>query len=104
MIAIDGSGSVREYGVEVLASCDGMLLPRYQTEHYVGTAVEIGIVLFGNCVIMPGGKSVSPAISAHALSFDMPSVRACPSRRDSPTWPKLLLWRKRDPDHKPNSQ
>jgi len=76
VIAIDGSGSVREQGFKVLTSYVGTLLARYQTEYYGDAAVKIGIVLFGNGVIMPDGKTVSPAISAHALSFDMAAVTA----------------------------
>jgi len=76
VIAIDGSGSVRSEGFKVLTTYVGKLLERYQTEYYGDAAVKIGIVLFGNGVLMPDGKTVSPAINAHALSFDMAAVTA----------------------------
>jgi hypothetical protein len=37
-------------------------------------AVKIGIVLFGNGVIMPDGKTVSPAILSQPLTFDLLAI------------------------------
>jgi hypothetical protein len=42
--------------------------------YWGGEAVKIAIVLFGNGVIMPDGKSVSPAILSSPLTFDMEAV------------------------------
>jgi len=74
IIAVDGSGSVRADGFEILKKFVETLLKRYQTMYWGGAAVKIGIVLFGNGVIMPDGKSVSPAILSTPLTFDMEAV------------------------------
>jgi hypothetical protein len=70
VIALDGSGSLRADGFEILKKFVVKLLARYRTEFWGSDAVKIGIVLFGNGVIMPDGKSVSPAILASPLGFD----------------------------------
>jgi hypothetical protein len=74
--AIDGSGSIRDAGFATLKMFVKRLLGRYQTEYWGDAAVKLGIVLFGNGVIMPDGKSVSPAILAQPLTFDMAAVTA----------------------------
>jgi len=74
IIAIDGSGSIREAGFAILKNFVETLLKRYETMYWGGQAVKIGIVLFGNGVIMPDGKSVSPAILSSPLTFDKESV------------------------------
>lgn len=62
VIAIDGSGSVRADGFDILKKFVEKFLLRYQTEYWGAEAVKLSIVLFGNGVIMPDGKTVSPAI------------------------------------------
>lgn len=74
VIAIDGSGSIREAGFDILKKFVEKLLARYQTEYFGDDAVKIAIVLFGNGVIMPDGKSVSPAILSQPLTFDMEAI------------------------------
>jgi hypothetical protein len=76
VIAIDGSGSIRDGGFAILKKFVGKLLARYRTEFWGADAVKVGIVLFGNGVIMPDGKSVSPAILAQPLAFDMAAIEA----------------------------
>jgi len=76
IIALDSSGSVRAKGFQVIKDFVGVLLKRYMTEYFGQQAVKLGIVMFGNGVIMPDGKTVSPAINAHALSFDMAGIKA----------------------------
>jgi uncharacterized protein YegL len=61
-------------GFETLKKYVKTLLNRYQTQYYGEKTVKIGIVLFGNGVIMPDGKTVSPAISAQPLSSDLNEV------------------------------
>jgi uncharacterized protein YegL len=74
VIAVDGSGSVREAGFKILKKFLAKLLSRYETEYFGAEAVKIGIVLFGNGVIMRDGKTVSPAITAQPLTFDLAAV------------------------------
>jgi len=68
VIALDGSGSVRSDGFDILKEYTVALLERYQMEYFGDDAMKIGIVLFGNGVIMPDGKTVSPAINAQKLT------------------------------------
>jgi len=74
VVAVDGSGSLRAAGFDILKKFVKKLLARYQTEYFGSEAVKIGIVLFGNGVIMPDGKTVSPAILSQPLTFDMDAV------------------------------
>jgi len=75
VIAVDGSGSVRESGFKVLKEYVGKLLERYETEYFGQNTMKIGITLFGNGIIMPDGKTVSPAINAQKLTFDKDAVK-----------------------------
>jgi uncharacterized protein YegL len=74
VIAIDGSGSVQTSGFDVLKKYVKSLLDRYQTKYWGDDAVKLGVVLFGNGVIMPDGKTVSPAILSAPLTFDKAAV------------------------------
>ena len=56
---IDGSGSVDQGGCNIMKTFVKKLLGNYQTEYWGDDAVKLGIVLFGNGVIMPDGKTVS---------------------------------------------
>jgi hypothetical protein len=75
VIAVDGSGSIREGGFKILKTWVAKLLGRYETQYWGNDAVKLAIVLFGNGVIMPDGKSVSPAIIRQPLTFDMAAVK-----------------------------
>jgi len=74
IIALDGSGSLQEAGFSILKSWVGKLLGKYQTVYYGQEKVRLGIVLFGNGVIMPDGKTVSPAINSQSLTSDAAAV------------------------------
>jgi hypothetical protein len=75
VIAVDGSGSIRDTGFAILKTFVAKLLNRYETQYWGNDAVKLAIVLFGNGVIMPDGKSVSPAIIRQPLTFDMAAVK-----------------------------
>jgi len=75
-LAIDGSGSLQASGFDILKEYVGRLLERYKTQYFGEGAVKIGIILFGNGVIMPDGKTVSPAIAAQPLTLDKDAVVA----------------------------
>lgn len=62
VVAVDGSGSFRQGGFDILKKFIKKLLERYETEYFGSEVVKIGIVLFSNGVTMPDGKIVSPAI------------------------------------------
>jgi len=76
VIAVDGSGSVREKGFKVLKEYTQTLLKRYQMQYFGEATMRIGLVLFGNGVIMPDGNTVSPALQKHVISGDMKGLRA----------------------------
>jgi hypothetical protein len=75
VIAVDGSGSIRDTGFKILKTFVSKFLDRYETQYWGNDAVKLSIVLFGNGVIMPDGKSVSPAIIRQPLTFDMAAVK-----------------------------
>jgi uncharacterized protein YegL len=75
IIAIDASGSVREKGFEVIKKFVTTLLERYEPEYWGDEGVQLGIVQFGNGVLGEDGRTVSPARSIHALSFDHATVK-----------------------------
>jgi len=76
VIAVDGSGSVTASGFTVETEWVDVLLDRYATKYFGQKAMKIGIVLFGNGIIMPDGRTVSPAINAQRLSFKLNKVKA----------------------------
>jgi len=75
VIAVDGSGSVRDAGFKILKSYTSTLLNRYQMQYFGESAMKIGIVLFGNGIIMPDGKTVSPARNMQKLTGKMEDVK-----------------------------
>jgi len=75
VIAIDGSGSVREDGFNILKNYAVDLLSRYQAEYFGSAAMKIGIIEFGNGIIMEDGVTVSPAMNVHTISSDLASVK-----------------------------
>ena len=76
LIAIDGSGSVREDGFNILKNYALDLLAKYHSEYYGAGAMKIGLIEFGNGIIMPDGVTVSPAMNLHSLSSDLGSVKS----------------------------
>ena len=86
VLGFDGSGSVCASNFEILKNYELALIQNYQMQY------------FGNGVIMPDGKTVSPAINAHKLTSDKDALkaarqsRASSSRKVSQTWPKHSPW------------
>jgi len=83
IIAIDGSGSLSHtragelrgggeqgIGFNILRTFVSTMLKKYETLYYGQAKVKLGLILFGNGVIMPDGKTVSPAINAQSLTSD----------------------------------
>lgn len=75
IIAIDGSGSLREPGFETLRDFAVTLIDRYQGKYFGQDAMRVGVILFGNGEVLEDG-TVSTAIRVHELSSDMTSVKA----------------------------
>jgi len=74
VIGLDGSGSIREDGFKILQSFVVTLLKRYQMNYFGQPSMRIGVLLFGNGVIMEDGKTVSPARSLQKLTDNMDAV------------------------------
>merc|ERR1712232_1513253 len=75
ILAVDGSGSVRENGFNILKSFALNLFTKYKNEYFGGEAMKVGIVEFGNGVIADDGVTVSPAMNVHPLSTDFEAVK-----------------------------
>lgn len=71
VVAIDGSGSMRQFGFEILRKFVKAFLSNYETMYFGEKAVQLSIVQFGNGVIEDDGKTVSPARLLQPLTFDM---------------------------------
>jgi hypothetical protein len=76
IIAIDGSGSVREDGFNILKSYALELLSKYHSEYFGAGAMKIGLIEFGNGIIMPDGVTVSPAMNLQPLTADLGAVKS----------------------------
>jgi len=77
IVAIDGSGSLDEHGFDNLKKFSTTLLNRYHSKYFGAEAVRVGLVLFGNGVILdkPDGSTiVSPARNEHGLSDQISDV------------------------------
>jgi len=76
IIAIDGSGSLREDGFNSLKSYALDLLTKYRSQYYGSGAMAIGLIEFGNGIIMPDGVTVSPAMNVHTITANLNSVKS----------------------------
>jgi len=76
VIAIDGSGSVREDGFNILKNYALDLISKYQSEYFGAGAMKVGLIEFGNGIIMDDGVTVSPAMNVHALTADLGSIKS----------------------------
>merc|ERR1719181_2600334 len=75
LIALDGSGSVRENGFNILKNYALDLLTKYHSEYFGGQAMKVGLIEFGNGIIMGDGVTVSPAMNVHALTSDLGAIK-----------------------------
>jgi len=75
LIAIDGSGSVREDGFNILKNYALDLLSKYHSEYFGGQAMKIGVIEFGNGIIMEDGVTVSPAMNVRTLTTNLDDVK-----------------------------
>merc|ERR1719230_944296 len=75
IVTIDGSGSVREGGFRTIKTYALDLLSKYHSEYFGAGAMKVGLIEFGNGIIMPDGVTVSPAMNVHVLSSDLGSVK-----------------------------
>lgn len=64
-----------EQGFDTLKAFAANLVSKYRGEYFGSDAVHIGVILFGNGMIMPDGQSISPAINVQPLTSDMELVK-----------------------------
>jgi len=76
IIAIDGSGSVREDGFNILKSYALALVAKYEDTYFGNQAMKVGVIEFGNGIIMPDGVTVSPAMNVQPLTDSMSTVKS----------------------------
>jgi len=74
VIAVDGSGSMRQHGFDILQRFVKKYVEQYETMYFGAEAVQLAIVQFGNGVILEDGKTVSPARLVQELTFSMEDV------------------------------
>jgi len=73
IVAVDGSGSLRESGYEVLKEFAAKLVSRFKGEKYGSGAAKVGVVQFGNGMILKD-RTISPAKLIDGLSDDTEAV------------------------------
>merc|ERR1719223_1329650 len=74
VIAIDGSGSVREGGFNILKSYALALVAEYEANYFGASAMKVGVIEFGNGIIMEDGVTVSPAMNVQPLTSEISTV------------------------------
>jgi len=74
VLAIDGSGSLRESGFKILKDFAAGLIDKYKGKYYGFEDMRIGVAQFGNGEILDDG-TVSDALLIQPLSNDMATVR-----------------------------
>jgi uncharacterized protein YegL len=73
VLAIDGSGSLKQEGFDVLKGFVLNITSMYQPKYYGASAMEVGLVLFGNGEYFDNG-TVSAAIDVMGLSDDIEAL------------------------------
>jgi len=75
VLGVDGSGSLTEDGFGILRSFAVTLISKYQTEYFGSSAMKVGVLQFGNGVVLADGRTVSPAINVQPLTTDLALVK-----------------------------
>merc|ERR1719387_73809 len=73
VIALDGSGSVKEEGFDIIQKFALNLTGKYQSEYYGVEDMRIGLVLFGNGEYFDNG-TVAPALEVVEITSGLESV------------------------------
>merc|ERR1712032_470089 len=76
IIALDGAGSVREAGFNTLKNYALNLLTKYRHQYFGAAAMQIGVIEFGNGIIMDDGVTVSPAMNVLPITSDLGAVKS----------------------------
>ncbi|CAK0826481.1 unnamed protein product [Prorocentrum cordatum] len=73
VIALDGSGSVKQEGFDIIKNFALNLTSKYQSTYYGVEDMRIGLVLFGNGEYFDNG-TVAPALEVVSITSDLDSV------------------------------
>jgi hypothetical protein len=73
VIAVDGSGSVKQEGFDAIKDLAVNLTSKYQNEYYGVEDMRIGLVLFGNGEYFDNG-TFQPALEVVSITSDLASV------------------------------
>jgi len=76
LIAVDGSGSVNNDGFNILKSYALALVAKYESTYFGAAAMKVGVIEFGNGIIMEDGVTVSPAMNVQPLTTDLATVKS----------------------------
>jgi hypothetical protein len=76
VIAVDGSGSVREGGFNTLRNFALDLLSKYKSQYFGSEAMKVGLIEFGNGIIMEDGVTVSPAMNVNPITADLAAIKS----------------------------
>lgn len=74
ILAIDGSGSLRQSGFEVVRNFARNLTERYESQYFGQDTMKVGVVQFGNGLVSPSGE-ITPAIQVNPLTSNLAEVR-----------------------------
>ena len=74
VIAIDGSGSLRTTGFDIIRNFAAELIDRYKSEYFSNAAMTIGVVMFGSGKVMEE-VTVSGAVKVYTYSDDLATVK-----------------------------
>jgi hypothetical protein len=74
ILAVDGSGSLKESGFKILRSFAANITGRYKGEYYGHQMAQLGVLQFGNGHVEPDG-TITPAINVLGLTGDMELVK-----------------------------
>merc|ERR1719343_1561647 len=78
ILMVDGSGSLKKSGFDVVKNFVVNLTQKYEPEYYGRKAMKLGVALFGNghLITAPDGStSVQPATNVQGLTSDFDEVR-----------------------------
>jgi hypothetical protein len=73
ILAIDGSGSLKEPGFEVVRDFAVNLTGRYRAEYFGQDMMQVGALIFGNGHVLPD-NTITPALIVQGLTADLAMV------------------------------
>merc|ERR1719203_832976 len=84
VIALDGSGSLKESGFEVLRDLTANLSQRYMGTYFGQEAMRVGVILFGQGTVAPDG-TIGGAVQVSELTAEIDGLK---EKIEALTWQK----------------